>query len=85
MNYHTTEYRTQSCKNDLSLDKTTGKKKNDKAHDLHNYFSNVTVAGKPQYLDVPKMGKTIVMPQEFKSAVLEDKIKDAWKTQTLDP
>lgn len=46
----------------------------------------MTVAGKARYLKHGgKKGVPIVVPQEYKSQQLEDKIRDAWKNIMIDP
>ena len=43
----------------------------------HKFYSEVTTAGKPRYLEIPKTG--IKMPQELHQAMIEGKIADAWR------
>jgi hypothetical protein len=76
MTKFTTEYGVQSSKNDDG---------NAHAKQLHDFYHNVTVAGKARYLEAPKIGRSIVMPQEFKNQVVEDKIRDAWRTVEINP
>jgi hypothetical protein len=76
MTKFTTEYGVQSSKND---DKAAN------AKDLHDFYQDVTVAGKARYLEAPKVGRSIVTPQEFKSKQIEDKIRDAWRTVGINP
>jgi len=54
---YTTEYGVQSKKNDAAIVKSKA---------LHDFYEDVTVAGKARYLEAPKVGRSIVMPQEFK-------------------
>ena len=59
MSFFTTEYRDQSKKNDID--------KNPTAVQLHQFFDDVTVAGKPRYLkSATSKNERIKMPQEFK-------------------
>ena len=53
MTKFTTEYGVQSSKNDEAQAK---------AKELHDFYANVTVAGKARYLEAPKIGRSIVMP-----------------------
>lgn len=76
MAHFTTEYRVQSAKNDEALSKSL---------QLHDFYENVTVAGQARYMAAPKLPGGIVAPGELKSQVIEDKIKDAWRTAHLDP
>ena len=54
MEFFSTEYRDQTVKND--------EKHNDTSKSLHQFFDNVTAAGKPRYLSKSNLGTTIVMP-----------------------
>lgn len=59
MSFFTTEYRDQAKKNDIE--------KNPTAVQLHSFFDDVTVAGKPRYLKSANgKNEKIKMPQEFK-------------------
>lgn len=76
MTHFTTEYRVQSAKNDESMSKSK---------QLHDFYENVTVAGKARYMEAPKLQRGIVAPEELKTHVIEDKIRDAWRTAHIDP
>lgn len=81
----TTEYREQMLKNATMVDskKVFSKEKDDEkminaeAVARHKFYSEVTTAGKPRYLEIPKTG--IKMPQELHQAMIEGKIVDAWR------
>ena len=57
MNNFTTEYRSQTIKNDCN--------KHVRAKSLHSHYNNVTVAGKPSYLKNERPPSGIVQPKEF--------------------
>lgn len=67
----TTEYREQMLKNATMVDskkvfrkdKDEAKMNNAEAVARHKFYSEVTTAGKPRYLEIPKTG--IKMPQEL--------------------
>ena len=71
----TTEYREQMLKNDT--------KDNSDAANRHEFYSEVTTAGKPRYLEIEKTG--IKMPQELHQAIIAGKIADAWRAFALNP
>lgn len=61
-------------------------KKSKTSQDLHNFYENVTVAGKARYLKNDQSdGKPIVTPAEFSKTQLNEKIKGAWKNIAIDP
>ena len=76
MKTFSTEYRDQTAKHDKQL-------RNSKS--LHQFYDNVTVAGKPRYLVGTGEGQPIVSPEEFKTQQLENKIRDAWRVVEVDP
>jgi len=78
MAHFSTEYRDQTLKHDFKKSKTS--------QDLHNFYENVTVAGKARYLKNDQSnGQPIVTPAEFSKTQLNEKIKGAWHNIAIDP
>ena len=90
MSKFTTEYREQTKKNQTFDNKHF--KKIESAENLHEFYQDVTVAGKARYLDVKKPKNGIVMPGEFKYDQVQMRLTKnnqwnapGWQTQTIEP
>lgn len=70
----TTEYREQALKNSTN---------DDKARQTHEFYGEVTAAGKPRYLNIENSG--IKMPQELHQAIVAGKLKEAWQHFAVHP
>lgn len=84
MENFTTEYRSQTVKNNVKDNRTS--------KSLHSHFDNVTVAGKSRYLKPEQLDEGIVFPQEFKHRQVEERLhkdntwnKAGWIDEHINP
>lgn len=56
-----------------------------KSEALHKFYKEVTTAGKPEYLPRAEATGQITSPEELQQQLLEEKIKEFWRTLHIDP